>query len=770
MIVRGVVRGLLGALALIPALVVPAAPAGAARVTVMTVTPSSGLIDAQRVSVVLRGAKPSSVWAVAECGPGALTFFLDHSHPSQDGCEQRTSWVVPVDSGKMAALSVSLHAVLTTAVGSVDCRVSQCFIALQELTNIDRSGLKLANVSFASSACAAARSCRTAPDAWSPLAGRPSSVPGPLHDTSGGTGVAEATAGSPAVVSGLTAFDATGSPERTSPGPAVVPIAAGLSVGGEGTGQGVLALALTAPGTSWGPGNASAVVADVAVTDTTTSTVLPTQQVVLYRGSTTFTYTCLLGSISSEHTFSASITAEPDARLGGLSQLPGKNSPAGKVIQAPRIVVADAAVLFVADSTEIGLADKYAPVIYGRSTSALHDTPLVLDATVSDAVGGGRSIDYTAIFSHEDAGTAYVPALELTTWGRLTDIETVVHLDVASDGSVASGTYFWGGIPRSGYPDSAGALQEVSKPFSLTSARQWEGTHPVIRIATGNNDVVAGSKSSFRFHLPVVAGPLPGATRESVMDAHPFTYAVMGQEAGRWYANLDDTPSSPQMGEMSQYAVADLTTSVSPGSDVAGLALEMKVSGTWFAADQGWGYPLVGSGHLRTTVKLPFGWTAEEVEAVRVAVSPSSAAPHVSVDGLSIAQVSDDGTLTAVAPLGASVVGRTPTVAPSVSVLRVRAGSQHAWSGFLLVRVMDALGYPLDGMTATMTLPKKTFSFDCATCRTVSRPSGGPGPYDTGLSYLGWGTHLTGLPPGTTTSVSTEDQAMVPVTMSLNDL
>ena len=511
-------------------------------------------------------------------------------------------------------------------------------------------------------------------------------------------------------------------------------------------------------------------VADVSVTDSTASVSLPTQQVVLYRGSDSFTYTCGLGSIIAGHHFTASIAVESDARLGGLSQLPAKNGPGGRVAQAPRIVVADAALLWLEASSPMGLADTYAPVIYGRSTSALHDTPLLVDATTTPVGGGGETIDYTAIFSHEDAGTAYVPSLELTSWGRLTDIETVVHLAIAADGSVTSGTYFWGGVPKTGYPDSDGALQEVSKAFSLASPGQWEGTHPVIRVATGNNDVVAGSKSAFRFDLPVVGGPQAGATRESVMDAHPFTYAVMAQEAGRWYANLDGTPTSPQMGDVSQYVVGDLATSVTPGTDIAGLALEVEVSGTWFAADQGWGFPLVSIGHLRTTVKLPFGWSPGQVQGVRVAVSPASAASAVTVDSLSLLHVADDGTITPVAPLVPTVVGRTKTVAPVLSVSKYYAGSQHAGSGFLDVRIADALGDPRDGVSATMTLPKQAYSLTCATCRTISGTSGSVGPKFTGLASFWYATHtiFAGLKPGTTTSVTTEDRSMHPVTMTFD--
>ena len=759
----GVIRGLLAALAVTSALVVVGSvPASAAHPASLAVAPSSGLVDGQRVSVVLRGAAPTSIWAVAECGPEALSFFVSGARPSQDGCEQRSSWVMPVDAGRMGARSIAVAAVLTTAAGAVDCRTSQCFIAVQELSDIDHSGLKLADLSFSTAACQAPRSCRTAPDAWSPLAGRPSYVPGPLADTSGGSGIAVATATSPATVGDLTTLDATTEPDRTAPSPTTAPLADGLApaVGGA-SGQAILALALSAPGTSWGPGRASAVVADVSVTDATTSSALPVQQVVLYRGAATFTYTVRLGMVAAGDRLTASIAAEPDARLGGLSELPGSRG----TVQAPRIVVADAAVLWLDASSSIAIADRYAPVLYGRSTSALHDTPLLLDATTTLHGDGSRSIDYTAIFSHEDAGTAYVPCLELTSWGRLSDIETVVHLDVDASGTVTAGTYFWGGVPRAGYPDSDGALQEVSKPFSLAKASQWEGSHPVIRIATGNNDAVAGSRSAFRFLLPVVAGPEAGATRESVMAAHPFTYAVVAEEAARWYANLDDTPTSPQMGDASQYAVVDLSTT---GPSDARLAVEVEVSGTWFAADQSWGYPLVGTGHLQTTVKLPFGWSADQVQGVRVAVAPASAAGAVVVDGLVLDHVADDGTITSSPPLVPTVVARTPTVAPVLSVAKYYAGSEHSGSGYLMVRVADALGLPLDGISTTITLPKGARADGCASCRSITGTSGSQDPRYAGLVDFFYLTHLLtgGLPDGSTTSVTTEDRAVDPVAMS----
>ena len=165
---------------------------------------------------------------------------------------------------------------------------------------------------------------------------------------------------------------------------------------------------------------------------------------------------------------------------------------------------------------------------------------------------------------------------------------------------------------------------------------------------------------------------------------------------------------------------------------------------------------------------MPFGWRIDQVQAARVAVSPSRLAGEVSVDALTLSQITGDGNLAPVAPLSPTVVGRTATVAPVVAASRYTAGSEHGWSGYLLVRVADALGYALDGITTTMTLPAETFAATCMECRTVSGVSGSPGPHYTGLSWLGWETHRTGLPAGTTTSVTTEDRAMLPVEMSLD--
>ena len=143
--------------------------------------------------------------------------------------------------------------------------------------------------------------------------------------------------------------------------------------------------------------------------------------------------------------------------------------------------------------------------MYGRSTSALHDVPLLVDATATPAAAGATQLSYTFIWSHEDAGTGFVPFLEWGTWGRMTDIENAISFTVAADGTTSDASYLWGGEPATGFPDSQGALQEVDVPF----AGQWDGHHPVLRDATGNNDFSDAAPRRSGSSWPRSPGPAP---------------------------------------------------------------------------------------------------------------------------------------------------------------------------------------------------------------------------------------------------------------------
>lgn len=400
------------------------------------------------------------------------------------------------------------------------------------------------------------------------------------------------------------------------------------------TGEGLLRLALESPGTSWGPGPPSSTVVDATLANLTTKQIGPKQQFVLFWGSSPFVYAAFVGPVRSTDAYSLAISVEPPAGRGGLSQAASGFRPQVDLLAGQ--------LELVAPSNAQYLAYAYAPVMYGRSTSALHDVPLLTYATVSPAAGGATQLTYVFVWSHEDAGTGFLPFLEWGTWGRMTDIENAISFTVEPNGLVPGAQYLWGGEPALGFPDSQSALKEVDKPFAGT----WWGHHPVLRDATGNNDFSDEGTTPFRFQLAPVAAPTPGQARDAVMDANPFTYQVMANEVARWYADTSTNPSSPEPGQATQYAIVDLDTT---GKGVSSVAVDLHLSGYpgWFRSDFGWGFPLVSAGHVRTVVKLPLGWSGHPITGVRAVVEPPSAAAGVTVRSLHIEQF----TGTAVVPV-----------------------------------------------------------------------------------------------------------------------
>jgi hypothetical protein len=696
-----------------------AAPASSPVSAALTVTPSANVVDNQTVSVVITGASPGSTYVAVECDPMAFTLLSKGESPA-DACEARHNAIITVDAGGAAAATMQLQAVLTTSLGSSDCRAEQCFVAVEALFSTGGPALLVQNISFSAAACGARKSCTPPEDSWDPslntsslsavqrpVEAGPPSVATPQIRSSRRTAIP----GKPVVLP-VTAGQAG---DLTAPGaitgPYTSPFPSSVTRGTAVAGEGLLRLALSAPHTSWGDARPSSTVVDVALTDVTTSTVVSTQQFVLSAGSATFDYAGFTGPVTTMDSYQVRVSAEASHATGGLSWPKGSAHPKATVVDSQ---------LEVVDPTNPQyLAMAYAPVMYGRSTSALHDVPLVVDATATPAGGGATHLSYTVIWSHEDTGTGFVPFLEWGTWGRMTDIENAISFTVAADGTASGASYLWGGEPATGFPDSQGAIKEVDVPF----AGQWDGHHPVLRDATGNNDFSDTGTTPFRFQLAPVPGPAAGQTREAVMDAHPFTYQISGEEVARWYGDISTDPRSPEPGDARQYATIDLNAS---GSGVASLAVELQLSGTstWYASDLHTGYPANGAGHFRTVVKLPLGWQNQSVTGTRVQVYPASAVSSVAINSLSVLALQADWSLTTeTIPAPSVVAGATviPTAlsasATSHSPQRVRAGRPIK---LLKATVTDSLGDPLAGVAVTFSAGATGATFASCGCSSVA--------------------------------------------------
>jgi hypothetical protein len=185
---------------------------------------------------------------------------------------------------------------------------------------------------------------------------------------------------------------------------------------------------------------------------------------------------------------------------------------------------------------------ELAPVLYIRPNTVgrFTDVPLIMWYEI-DKTERGRRIRYSVIFTNEDGGT---PASRLlATWGRLTDIEYVYGIEFDNAGNVLEETF---------QGDGHGFV-----PFK----GKREGRHPVLYVATDNNMVSDKGTTEQRFALVPQFFDLTDASREKVMDANAWAYAVTAREARREGRVVKSPPpGSKQIVDPRRYAVVEMCT------------------------------------------------------------------------------------------------------------------------------------------------------------------------------------------------------------------
>jgi hypothetical protein len=572
-----------------------AVAAPAASATTVTVTPPGGLSDGQNVTVSVAGVAPGSTLLAVECSLAALQI-------SEDGCENHRDQVFFADANGNATTTLTVTSQISTAAGIDSCTTATCLVGVARFTAPTSDEIIGAvAVKFASTACHGGTRCEDAPPVPSTVA----------HPNQRITAVRRAVLVTPskpfqATVTARPATNLRSSQAITGPykPTARTAVTAG---GGQSSahGEGLLQLSMDGPGTSWASDTDKAVVVRARVDGGAW------QQIVLFAGASPFTYAGFTGPLGAgKHRVAVRIDA-------GLSTT-GRHLPAVALYRTRLQVIAPGNLMY--------LLEKYAPVVFGRTTSASSDTQLLTDGSATPLGGGATALSYTTIWTHEDAGTSFVPFLEWGEWGRMTDITGTATLDVSAGGTISHAMYNWCGC-KPPFPPSRDSLQEVSVPFS---GRYFDGTHMILRNASGNDYQSQVGSTEFRFQQPAVAGPPAGQPREAAMDAHPWTYQIMDQEIRSWYLDRSTATTSAQPGETGQYAIASLNTTAPPGTTIA-VELRLSGSATWYQSDMGSAAPLYTGGLGRTVVKLPHGWERQKITGVRVAVYPASAASSVKV-------------------------------------------------------------------------------------------------------------------------------------------
>jgi hypothetical protein len=245
----------------------------------------------------------------------------------------------------------------------------------------------------------------------------------------------------------------------------------------------------------------------------------------------------------------------------------------------------------------------HAPIVHTRkgTIDRFSDVPLVAWVETIPSGDGGRELRYSIVFSHEDGGTPLDRLM--ATWGRATDIEHVYSVELDAGGAVRGAVYQ--------------GKDHVMNAFT----GRLEGQHPVLYVDTKNNMVSDRGSETPRIALVPQPFTLDRVSREAVMDANPWTYAVSVSEVRR-EGLVSDTaaPGSKRIPEPRRFAHLEACGNVSDARLAfdAGLPAD---DGTlaWHASDAGRSdFRVARSGCFRAAVALPAGRSVSDVRALRL--------------------------------------------------------------------------------------------------------------------------------------------------------
>ncbi|MFN2453353.1 MAG: hypothetical protein ABR577_03955 [Pyrinomonadaceae bacterium] len=249
------------------------------------------------------------------------------------------------------------------------------------------------------------------------------------------------------------------------------------------------------------------------------------------------------------------------------------------------------------NSDEDLLALAHAPFLYARANTIDHftDIPLVMYYEILHEAGGNLLVRYTVIFTNEDGGTQ--TAALLSRWGRGTDIEWVYQFR-AHNQKIVEEIY-----------------QGVRHETKFFTGSRANGNHPLLAVASDNNNFSDLATSAVRFAPLPVRARLETATRESVMDTYPQTYRVMAEELLR-EKRISDTPTDINtIADPREYLYIEAT------SEQAGtaIAFDVKIAGQpkIFATDMNDARLRIDrSGYFRTAVRLPKDVSPAAIETI----------------------------------------------------------------------------------------------------------------------------------------------------------
>lgn len=246
-----------------------------------------------------------------------------------------------------------------------------------------------------------------------------------------------------------------------------------------------------------------------------------------------------------------------------------------------------------ADYTALSMA----PILYARENTVgkFTDLPLLMWYEV-EPTRRGRQYRYSVIFSNEDGGTQTDRLM--ATWGRTTDIEFVYGVEVDAAGQILA--------------------EEFQGPGHEVPAfkGQHEARHPLLWVSTDNNMVSESGPTHMRYAPEARTFDLTNVSREAVMDANPWTYAIASVEMKReGKIEEDPAPGHNAIPDPRRFVFVDACGTIGN----AALALSIGVRDQWIPSDRGLRqYRIVRDGCFRIATPLPAGTRASDIRAIRV--------------------------------------------------------------------------------------------------------------------------------------------------------
>lgn len=350
-------------------------------------------------------------------------------------------------------------------------------------------------------------------------------------------------------------------------------------------GEAVLHLQAAAPGTSWGRKGSEAAVLTLYVDGRYN------QDVTLFAGARSFTYRIVLGPLAK---------GSHSVRLD-----------LNKNLSAPSATAVDVKALRFVTVTQPNVrhdAIASSPILHSRrdSIGKFSDVPLLMWYETK-RTAATTTIRYSIIFSNEDGGTQ-TDAL-MARWGRATDIEWLYEITRDRSGRVIAETY-----------------QGINHAVREFLGRK-EGGHPVLFVASDNNNFSDAGESRLRIALEPIPFNSTDKSREELMDRHPWTYRVMAEELSREGKIIELGPPASALGAEppAQRQIADprryfyIEARCEQRGTALGFRVKLKGDPDWHSSDLGQSrFRIDRAGYFRTAVRLPRRARLDEIERIVV--------------------------------------------------------------------------------------------------------------------------------------------------------